>query len=155
MKLEIKGEMNATNKRFSIVVARFNDLFSERLLKGAIDAILMHGGSENLISIIHVPGSFEIPIVVKNIADSGQSDAIICLGCLIKGETSHYDLISSSVTSAIAKIGIDTGVPCTLGIICADNMEQAMARSGSKAGNYGWSAAVAAIEVVRVLEKLK
>ncbi len=152
---EINGELNASGKRFAIVAARFNDMFSERLIQGAIDAVIRHGGSEENITLVRVPGSFEIAPVVKLLADKRKVDAVIALGCLIKGDTDHYDLIASNVASSLSNIMTDSGVPCTLGVICCDTMEQAMARAGSKVGNYGWSAAVAAIELVNVMNSIR
>lgn len=150
-----EGELLANGKRFAIICARWNSFFSEALLDGAVDTILRHGGSEEAVSIVRVPGSFEIPITARTLAQSKKYDAIIALGVLIRGETDHYDLIAKELSAGLQKVMADTGVPVTFGVVAADNMEQAMARSGSKAGNKGAEAALAAIEMANMLQKLK
>lgn len=152
---KIEGEVVATGKNFAIVASRWNNFFAEALLSGAVDTIVRHGGSEEHITIVRVPGSFEIPLVCRQLAQSKRYDAVIAVGVLIKGETDHYELIAKELTSGIARVMSDTGVPVTFGVITGDNMEQAMARSGSKAGNLGAQAAQAAIEMANVLQKLK
>lgn len=151
----LQGQMSAAGRRFAIVAARFNDFFSSRLIEGAQDAIVRHGGSLEEVTIVRVPGSFEIPLAAKELAVSRKVDAVIAIGCLLKGETDHYDLIAGNLASGLSRVMTETGVPVTLGVICADSMEQAMARSGSKVGNYGAEAALAAIEMVSVLQQLR
>lgn len=151
----VQGEMSAAGKRFAIVAGRFNDFFVSRLVEGAEQAIVQHGGSLADVTLVRVPGCFELPLAVKELAVSGRHDAIISVGCLLKGGTDHYDLIASNMASGLSQIMTETGVPVTLGVICANSMEDAMARSGSKVGNYGTEAAHAAIEMVSVLQQLR
>ena len=151
----VQGEISAAGKRFAIVAARFNDFFVSRLIDGAVQAVVQHGGSEADITMVRVPGCFEVPLAVKELAQGGRFDAIIAVGCLLKGGTDHYDLIATNLASGLSRIMTESGVPVTLGVICADSMEDAMARSGSKVGNYGTEAAVAAIEMANVLQSLR
>lgn len=151
-----EGQINAAGKRFGIVAARFNSFIVEHLISGAVDTIVRHGGSKNDISLVHVPGSFEIPLACKKLAESGKLDALVALGAVIRGATSHYDLICAEVTRGIAAIMRETGVPIGFGVITADTIEQAIERAGTKAGNKGVEAALAAIEmsnVIRIIDK--
>ncbi len=147
----IEGKLTAKGMAFSIVVSRFNDFINKRLLDGALDALNRHGAEDKDISVIKVPGSFEIPLMAKKLADSGNYDAVICLGAVIRGATPHFEYISAEVTKGIAKVTLDSGVPVSFGILTTDNIEQAIERAGTKSGNKGWDAALAAIEMVNVL----
>lgn len=149
-----EGKLQAQGLRFGIVVSRFNEFITSRLLDGAVDALKRHGADEENIEIVRVPGSFEIPLVAKKLASSGKFNAVICLGTLIRGATPHFDYIAAEVTKGIATVSLETGVPITFGIITADTIEQAIERAGTKAGNKGWDAAIAAVEMVRVLEQI-
>ena len=148
----IEGALNAKGMRFSIVVSRFNDFINAKLLDGALDALSRHGANEDNVSIVKVPGSFEIPLMAKKLADSGNYDAIICLGAVIRGATPHFEYISAEVTKGIAKVTLDSGIPVSFGILTTDNIEQAIERAGTKSGNKGWDAALAAVEMVNLLK---
>ena len=153
MAKEIAGSLIGTGKRFGIVVGRFNELVSSRLLEGAIDCLVRHGVKENAISIYWVPGAFEIPQAVGQVAAT-QVDAVVCVGALIRGDTPHFDVLSSQVVKDISAIGVGTGKPVTFGIITADTQEQALERAGSKAGNKGWQAALSALEMVSLWKEI-
>lgn len=153
MKL-VEGKLQAQGLSFGIVVSRFNEFITTKLLDGAIDALKRHGADEKNIEVVRVPGSFEIPLVAKKLATSGKFNAIVCLGTLIRGATPHFEYIAAEVTKGIATVSLETGVPITFGIITADTIEQAIERAGTKAGNKGWDAALAAIEMARVLEQI-
>ena len=148
----IEGILTAKGVKFGIVVSRFNDFINKRLLDGALDALSRHGAEEENISIVKVPGSFEIPLMAQKLADSGKYDAIICLGAVIRGATPHFEYISAEVTKGIAKVTLDSGIPVSFGILTTDNIEQAIERAGTKSGNKGWDAAMSAIEMVNVLK---
>ena len=148
----IEGALNAKGMRFSIVVSRFNDFINSKLLDGALDALSRHGADDDNISIVRVPGSFEIPLVAQKLANSGNFDAIICLGAVIRGATPHFEYISAEVTKGIAKVTLDSGIPVSFGILTTDNIEQAIERAGTKSGNKGWDAALAAVEMVNLLK---
>ncbi len=148
----IEASLNAGGKRFAIVVSRFNDFISEKLLSGAIDAIVRSGGAEKEIAVIKVPGAFEIPLVAKKLAEKGKYDAVICLGAVIRGSTPHFDYVSAEVSKGVAAAGMETGVPVIFGVITTDTIEQAIERAGTKAGNKGWDAAIAAIEMANLFD---
>ncbi len=150
----IEGKLSAQGVRFGLVVSRFNDFINKRLMDGALDALNRHGAEDKNISIIMVPGSFEIPLMAKKLADSGNYDAVICLGAVIRGATPHFEYISAEVTKGIAQVALDTGVPISFGILTTDNIEQAIERAGTKSGNKGWDAAISAIEMVNVLKSV-
>ena len=150
----IEGKLSAKGVRFGLVVSRFNDFINKRLMEGALDALNRHGAEDKNISIIKVPGSFEIPLMAKKLADSGNYDAVICLGAVIRGATPHFEYISAEVTKGIAQVALDTGVPISFGILTTDNIEQAIERAGTKSGNKGWDAAISAIEMVNVLKSV-
>lgn len=150
-----EGVLNAKGFRFGLVVSRFNNFITERLLEGALDALLRHGGREEDLEIVRVPGSFEIPFLAKRMASSGRFDAVICLGALIRGGTIHFDVLSAEVTKGVAQAGLETGVPITFGVITTDTLEQAIERAGTKMGNKGWEAAESAIELVNLLKAIK
>ncbi|MCB9029949.1 MAG: 6,7-dimethyl-8-ribityllumazine synthase [Deltaproteobacteria bacterium] len=147
----IVGKLNASNTKFAIVVARFNSFVTKPLLEGAVDTIVQHGGDEKDITVVHVPGSFEIPIACKSLAESKKYDAIITIGAVIRGDTDHYDYVCQNAISGISQISLETSTPILLGIITTNTIEQAIERSGSKAGNKGSDAAIAAIEMVQVM----
>ena len=151
---ELQGQLTVDGKRFAIVVARFNEFITGKLLDGAVDALMRHGCADEHITCVRVPGSFEIPFVASKLAGSGSFDAVICLGCLIRGQTLHFDLIAAEVTKGVAQVGLSTGVPTTFGVITADTLEHAVERAGSKSGNKGFDAALAAIELVNLSSQL-
>jgi len=150
----IQGELEAKGLKFGVVVSRFNEFITARLLEGTEDALVRHGAKGDDIEVVRVPGSFEIPLLAKKLAASGKYDAIICLGTVIRGATPHFDYVAAEVSKGIAQASLDTGVPVAFGIITADTIEQAVERAGSKSGNKGWDAALSAIEMARVIKKL-
>lgn len=149
-----EGNLSAKGLRFSLIVSRFNEFISSRLMDGAIDALVRHGCPEKNVNITWVPGSFEMPLVAKKLASSGQYDAIICLGAVIRGATSHFDYVAAEVSKGIANVALETEVPVTFGVLTTDNLEQAIERAGSKAGNKGFEAAMAAVEMANLLKEL-
>lgn len=150
----IEGELQAKGLKFGIVISRFNDFITSKLLEGAKDALLRHGAKEDDIDIVKVPGSFEIPIVAKKMALKQMYNAIICLGTVIRGATPHFEYISAEVSKGIASASMDTGVPIAFGVITCDTIEQAVERAGTKSGNKGWDAAITAIEMAQLLKKI-
>ncbi|MBI3979011.1 MAG: 6,7-dimethyl-8-ribityllumazine synthase [Chloroflexi bacterium] len=146
-----EGNLVGTGLRFGIVVARFNELITRQLLLGAEEALRRHGVGDDAVDVAWVPGSFEIPLVARRLAESGRYDAVICLGAVIRGATSHYDHIAGGVTSGVAQVSLQTGVPCIFGVLTTENIEQAIERAGTKAGNKGADAAVTAIEMANLL----
>ncbi|SBV97936.1 riboflavin synthase beta chain [uncultured delta proteobacterium] len=150
----IEGQMNAQGLKFAIVATRFNDFIVDRLIGGAVDYLTRHGGATDDITLIRVPGAFEMPVVCQKIAKSGKYDAIIALGAVIRGATPHFEYVSSEATKGIAHVSLETGVPIGFGLLTTDNLEQAVERAGSKAGNKGVEAASAVLETVRVLQGL-
>ena len=148
-----EGDLRAEGIRFGIVLSRFNEFMGQRLLDGAIDALVRHGADEGDIEVVRVPGAFEIPIAIKRMADSGRYGALIALAVIIRGSTPHFDYIAAEVTKGIAQVQLQTGIPIGFGIITADTIEQAIERAGSKMGNKGWQAALAAIEMVNLFKK--
>jgi 6,7-dimethyl-8-ribityllumazine synthase len=150
----IQGKLDATGGRFAIVISRFNSFIGDRLLAGALDALQRHGASPDDITVIWVPGAFEIPAVAKRAADSGKYDAIICLGALLRGETPHFDHISATVTKGIGTVGLEAGVPVIYGILTCNTLDQAVDRAGLKTGNRGFESALAAIEMIQVVKQL-
>lgn len=149
-----EGHLVATGLRFGIVASRWNHFLSDRLVEGAMDALLRHGAEDANITLMRVPGCFEIPLGVQKLATSGQFDAVIGLGTLVRGATPHFDYISSEVTKGIAAVSLETGVPATYGIITADTLDQAIERAGTKAGNKGTEAALAAIEMADLFRRM-
>lgn len=154
MKQMIEGALRADGLHFAIVASRWNDLIVSRLVGGAQEALRRLGANENHIVTVHVPGSFEIPLVAKRLASSGKYDAIICVGAIIRGETPHYDYLAADVTKGISAVALETGVPMAYGVITADTVEQALDRAGLKAGNKGFEAAMTAIEMANLLKEL-
>src|SRR4030042_3253080 len=150
-----EGKISAEGFRFAIVVSRFNDFISSKLLEGAMDALKRHGVDERKVSLIKVPGSFEIPSAAKRLAKSDKYDAIICLGAVIRGATPHFDFIAAEVAKGVASVALESDIPVTFGVLTTDNLEQAIERAGSKVGNKGWDAAISAIEMVNLFSQLK
>ena len=150
----IEGNLLAQGKRFALVVGRFNDFISEKLLSGALDALTRSGADANAIDIVKVPGAFEIPLAAKKLAKQ-KYDAIICLGAVIRGSTPHFDYVSAEVSKGIANVSLDAEIPVIFGVITTDTIEQAIERAGTKAGNKGWSAAIAAIEMANLMASIE
>jgi 6,7-dimethyl-8-ribityllumazine synthase len=150
----IEGELQAKGLKFCVIVSRFNDFVTSKLLDGARDALLRNGAKEDDIDVIKVPGSFEIPMVAKKIALKGTYNAIVCLGTIIRGATPHFEYIAAEASKGIASVSIETGVPVAFGIITSDTIEQAIERAGTKSGNKGWDAAITAIEMAQLLKKI-
>ncbi len=153
--VHFEGKLLGEGLRFGVVIARFNEFISHKLLGGATDALLRHGVRPEDVEVAWVPGSFEIPLVAKRMAKSGKYAAVICLGAIIRGGTPHFDLISSEVTKGIANVSLDTGVPVIFGVITTENLEQAIERAGTKMGNKGFDAAVSALEMANLLKSLE
>ncbi|MDK9717058.1 MAG: 6,7-dimethyl-8-ribityllumazine synthase [Trichlorobacter sp.] len=151
----IEGNLDAKGLTFGIVVSRFNSFICERLLEGAIDALVRHGASEADITVARIPGAFEIPLAAKTMAESRKFDAVICLGAVIRGSTPHFEYVSSEVSKGVASVSLDSGIPVAFGVLTVDTIEQAVERAGTKAGNKGFEAAVTAIETVNVIKALK
>ena len=151
---ELQGELVARGQRFAIVVARFNEIVTRNLLAGALDGLTRHGVVTDDVDIAWVPGSFEIPLAAQRLAASRRYAAIICLGAVIRGETSHYDHVAGGVASGLARVALDTGIPTIFGVLTTETVEQALNRAGLKAGNKGYEAAVSALEMVSLLGQL-
>jgi len=149
-----EGKLIATGLKFGIVVGRFNEFISNKLLGGAIDALVRHGAEESNIEVTWVPGAFEIPLAASKMAASKKFDAVICVGAVIRGSTPHFDYVSNEVSKGIAKVSLDTGIPVIFGVLTTDTIEQAIERAGTKAGNKGYDAAVTAIEMANLLKTL-
>lgn len=150
----IEGDLQAKDLKFAVVVSRFNDFITTKLLEGAKDALVRHGVKDDDIDVVKVPGAFEIPLVAKKMAAKGGYDAVICLGTVIRGATPHFEYVASEVSKGIASASLETGVPIAFGVITSDTIEQAVERAGTKSGNKGWDAAVTAIEMAKVLKKI-
>jgi len=150
-----EGNISAEGKRFGLVVSRFNDFVSDKLLAGAIDALSRHGARDEDIDIVKVPGSFEIPLMAKKMVEKEKYDAVICLGAVIRGSTPHFEYVSSEVSKGVALVGLESGVPVIFGVVTTDTLEQAIERAGAKAGNKGWAAAVAAMEMANLVESVE
>jgi len=151
----LEGQLTAQGLNFVIVVSRFNSLVTQRLLDGALDALKRHGADENAITIAWAPGSFELPLVAKKFAQTGKYHAVICLGCIIRGDTPHFEYVASETAKGIAQVMLETGVPMVFGVVTADNLEQALERAGAKAGNRGFDAAMTAMEMANLLQKIE
>ncbi|MCR5837366.1 MAG: 6,7-dimethyl-8-ribityllumazine synthase [Lachnospiraceae bacterium] len=150
----LEGNVVASDIKVGIVAARFNEFIVSKLIGGAKDALIRHGLSDEDIDLAWVPGAFEIPMIAKKMAQSGKYDAIVCVGAVIKGSTSHYDFVCAEVSKGIAQVGMETGVPTMFGVITTDNIEQAIERAGTKAGNKGYDAACGAIEMVNLIKSI-
>ncbi|HIG54601.1 MAG TPA: 6,7-dimethyl-8-ribityllumazine synthase [Candidatus Handelsmanbacteria bacterium] len=149
-----EGQLDAKGRKFGIVVSRFNDLVTTRLLGGALDCIKRHRGDDDDIEIAWVPGAFELPIVAKKLATTGRFDVVMCLGAIVRSDTPHFDYVAGESAKGIARVGLDTGVPVIFGVITADTVDQAVQRAGVKAGNRGWDAAMNAIEMATLMAEL-
>lgn len=150
----IEGMLSAAGLRFGVVACRFNSFIVDRLQEGALDALNRHGAEADAVTVVRVPGAFELPMVAKRMAESGRYDAIISLGAVIRGATPHFDLVCAEVAKGIAQVALDTGVPVAFGVLTTDSIEQAIERAGTKAGNKGFDAAVTAIETARLMTEL-
>jgi len=151
----LEGKISAEGFSFAIIVSRFNDFISSKLVEGAMDALKRHGATDEQISLIKVPGAFEIPVTAKRLAENGNYDAIVCLGAVIRGSTPHFEYVASEVSKGIALVALESKIPVTFGVLTTDNLEQAIERAGSKVGNKGWDAAVSAMEMVNLFNELK
>jgi len=149
-----EGRLDASGVSIGIVVSRFNNFFTEKLLEGAVDCLVRHGADVEKISVAWVPGAFEVPYAAQKMASSGDYNAVICLGAVVRGDTPHFNYIANESAKGIAKLGMDSGIPVIYGLVTADTLEQAIERSGTKAGNKGWDAAEAAIEMINLYRAL-
>ncbi len=149
-----EGTLVGSGLRFGIVVSRFNEFITQRLLEGALDGLRRHGVEDEAVDVAWVPGSFEIPLVARRLAQSGQYDAVICLGAVIRGATAHFDYVAGGAANGIASVALETGVPVIFGVITTDTIEQAIERAGTKAGNKGYDAALSAIEMANLMRTL-
>jgi len=149
-----EGKLLAQGLRFGIIVSRFNDFICDRLLGGALDALKRSGADDGSIDVYKVPGAFEIPLIAKKTASAGRYDAVICLGAVIRGATPHFDYVANEVSKGIASASLDTGTPISFGVLTTDTLEQAIERAGSKAGNKGWEAALAAVEMANLIKQI-
>jgi 6,7-dimethyl-8-ribityllumazine synthase len=150
----IQGDLSAKGLKFGIVAARFNDFITGRLLEGAIDALQRHGAAEGDIEVIKVPGSYEIPLAAKMLAQSKKYNAVICLGAVIRGATPHFEYVSAEVSKGVAAVSLESGLPVIFGVLTTDTIEQAVERAGTKSGNKGWDAALSAIEMANVMRQI-
>ena len=151
----VQGHLKAEGKRFGIVASRFNEFITNRLLEGALDCLFRHGAREEDVRVVWVPGSFEIPVTAKKLAESGRYDALICLGAVIRGDTPHFEYIAAEVAKGTAQVALSIGCPVSFGVLTTDTVEQAIERAGTKAGNKGWYAALSAIEMADLFAKLE
>lgn len=154
MSRTLEGKLDGSGLRFAIIVSRFNSFIGERLVEGALDALHRHGTDPTAITTVRVPGAFEIPLVAKRLAATGEYDALICLGAVIRGATPHFDYVASEVSKGIATVSLESGVPIAFGILTTETIEQAIERAGTKAGNKGFDAAVSVIEMVNLLKAI-
>ena len=151
----VEGKLIGEGLKFALVVSRFNSFITERLLEGALDCLLRKGAAEDALTLVRVPGAWEIPLVAKRLAQAKKHDAVICLGAVIRGSTPHFDYVAAEVSKGIAQVSLESGVPIAFGILTTDSIEQAVERAGSKAGNKGFAAAEAAIEMVNLMKELE
>jgi 6,7-dimethyl-8-ribityllumazine synthase len=150
----LEGQLLAAGFRFAIVVSRFNDFISSRLVDGAMDALKRHGVNEEGMVLVKVPGAFELPLAAKRVAESGQYDAVICIGAVIRGGTPHFEYVAAEVSKGLANVALEANLPVTFGVLTTDTLEQAIERAGSKLGNKGYEAAMAAIEMVNLFKEI-
>ena len=150
----IEGKLDAKGLRIGLLVSRFNSFIGDRLVEGAIDALLRHNAEKEDINIVRVPGAYEVPPAAKKMAESGRYDAIVCLGAVIRGATPHFDYVSAEVSKGVASVSLDSGIPVAFGVLTTDTIEQAIERAGSKAGNKGFDAAMAAVEMANLYKAL-
>ncbi len=155
MPQDLTGTMDGNGLRVGVVVARFNEFVTRQLLHGALETLERYGVRDTDVSVAWVPGSFELPVVAKTLAQTGRYDAIICLGAVIRGETDHYEMVAGQSAGGIASVGLETGVPAIFGVLTAENMDQAINRAGGKSGNIGSNAANAAVETARLIQSIK
>ena len=155
MPRHIEGNLIAEGKKFAIVVSRFNDFITERLGGGAMDGLIRSGARDEDVDVVRVPGAFEIPLLAKKMAGRGRYNAVICLGAVIRGATSHYDYVCAEVSKGIAAVGLQSEIPVIFGILTTDTIEQAIERAGTKAGNKGWDAAMSAIEMANLMQAVE
>jgi len=148
----IEAKLRAEGKKFALVVSRFNDFITDKLLGGAVDGLLRSGARDKDVEIVKVPGAFEIPLMAKKMAATGRYNAVICIGAVIRGTTPHFEYVSAEVSKGVAKIGLEYEIPVIFGIVTTDTIEQAIERAGTKAGNKGWDAAITAIEMANLIE---
>lgn len=151
----LQGKISAEGFRFALIVSRFNDFISSKLVEGALDALIRHGAEDDQLTLVKVPGAFEIPVAARKLAESGKFDAVICLGAVIRGSTPHFDYVAAEVSKGIAMVGLESKIPVTFGVLTTDNLEQAIERAGSKAGNKGWDAAMAAMEMANLFKGIE
>ncbi|TGU71394.1 6,7-dimethyl-8-ribityllumazine synthase [Geomonas terrae] len=151
----VEGKLTADGLRFGIVVGRFNSFIGERLLEGALDALVRHGADDQQITVARVPGAFEIPLTAKKMAETGKYDALICLGAVIRGSTPHFDYVCAEVSKGVAHVSLDAGIPVAFGVLTTDTIEQAIERAGTKAGNKGFDAAMTVIETANLYREMK
>jgi len=149
-----EGQLDARGLKFALVLSRFNSFITERLLEGAKDAIIRHGGAEENLTIVRTPGAFELPLAAKKLAGGGKYDAVIALGAVIRGSTPHFDYVAAEVSKGLASVSLDTGVPVAFGVLTCDTIEQAVERAGTKSGNKGFDAAMTAMEMVNLFKEL-
>jgi 6,7-dimethyl-8-ribityllumazine synthase len=149
-----EGMLNATGLRFAVLAARFNEMVVTKLVDGAVDCLRRHGAAEDDLEVVWVPGAYEIPVVARRLAESGRFDALIALGCVVRGQTAHFEYVAGHAAD-VGRVALDTGVPITFGVLTTETFEQAVDRAGGKHGNKGWEAAQAAIETARLLSELK
>lgn len=149
----IEGHLNGAGLKFAIIISRFNHFITGHLLDGSEDALKRHGVSDEDITVVWAPGAFEIPLIAKKLAQSGEYNGVICLGAVIRGSTPHFDYVAAEVSKGVAAVGLDTGVPVIFGVITTDNIEQAIERAGTKSGNKGWDAALTALELADLSKK--
>jgi 6,7-dimethyl-8-ribityllumazine synthase len=154
MSTVVEGMLNGAGKKFALVVSRFNELITRKLLEGAMDCLIRHGTDPQDITVVWVPGAFEIAITAQRVAASKKFDAVICLGAVIRGSTPHFDYVAAEVSKGVAKVGLDERMPVIFGVLTTDTVEQAVERAGTKAGNKGWNAALSAIEMADLFGKL-
>jgi 6,7-dimethyl-8-ribityllumazine synthase len=154
MYTEINGKLNGEEKRFALVVGRFNSMITERLLEGALDCFERHGGKPDNLTVVRVPGSFEIPLAAFKLAKSGKYDAVICLGAVIRGSTPHFDYVAAEAAKGVAQAAFGTGLPVIFGILTTDSIEQAIERAGTQAGNKGWDAMISAMEMADLFKQI-
>ncbi len=147
----IEGRLNAQGKKFALVAGRFNDFITDKLVGGAVDALIRSGANDEDITIVKVPGAFEIPLAAKKMVQKGKYDAVICLGAVIRGATPHFEYVSAEVSKGVAMVGLEYGIPVIFGILTTDTIEQAIERAGTKSGNKGWSAAITAVEMANLM----
>ncbi len=150
----IEGKLLAEGQKIGIVTARFNDFITSKLLEGAADAFVRHGGDASTLDVVRVPGAFEIPLAAKKMAESGKYDAVLCLGAVIRGATPHFDMVANEATKGVAQVSLQTGVPVIFGILTTDSIEQAVERAGTKSGNKGFDTMNTAIEMVNLMKSL-